>query len=270
MSDKLKEILEKHEKWLNGQQCGERANLYNAKLESADLHQAKLYNADLGHTILFHANLRNANLIRSNLWGAELINADLRDAYLCYANLDDANLCQADLRGASLWGAHLCGVDLRGADLCDADLHDADLRTAKLCGANLLGANLSGANLSDIDLYDTKNIPFIPMTCPNSGSFVAWKKANGYIVKLLVPEDARRSSSTGRKCRCDKAVVIAIESLDGELSGLTEIASYYNKNFIYKVGETVTESNFCENRFVECAPGIHFFINRQEAVDYQI
>ena len=40
--------------------------------------------------------------------------------------------------------------------------------------ANLSGANLSGA----------KNIPYIPITCPDAGAFIAWKKVNGYIVKL--------------------------------------------------------------------------------------
>ena len=87
-------------------------------------------------------------------------------------------------------------------------------------------------------------------------------------MKLLIPDDARRSSATSRKCRCDKAIVLAIETVSGEPSGLDEIASDYNGSFIYKVGETVTEPNFCEDRFKECAEGIHFFINRQEAVEY--
>jgi hypothetical protein len=106
------------------------------------------------------------------------------------------------------------------------------------------------------------------MTWPDSGSFTAWKKAHGHIVKLLIPKDARRSSATGRKCRCDKAVVVAIETVSGESAELDEIASDRDGTFIYKVGETVTEPNFCEDRFKECAEGIHFFINRQEAVDY--
>ena len=149
-------------------------------------------------------------------------------------------------------------ANLRGANLLGANLRDANLRDANLLGANLLGANLLGA----------KNVPFIPITCPDSGSFTAWKKAHGQIVKLLIPEDARRSSATGRKCRCDKAVVVAIETVSGESAELDEIASDHDDTFIYKVGETVTEPNFCEDRFKECAEGIHFFINRQEAVDY--
>ena len=144
----------------------------------------------------------------------------------------------------------------------------ATLSDANLSGANLYGANLYGANLYGANLYGAKNVPYIPMACPDSGSFTAWKKAHGHIVKLLIPEDSRRSSATGRKCRCDKAQVVAIETVNGESAELDEIASDFDGTFIYTVGETVTEPNFCEDRFKECAEGIHFFINRQEAVDY--
>ena len=174
-----------------------------------------------------------------------------------------ANLCGADLRGANL-----CGANLRGANLCDANLRGANLCDANLRVANLCCADLRGANLCDANLYDAENIPFIQMSCPDSGSFTAWKKASGMIVKLLIPEDARRSSATGRKCRCDKAQVIAIETLDGEPAKTKIVNSSYAASFVYEVGKTVEEPNFCEDRFRECAPGIHFFINRKEAVDY--
>jgi hypothetical protein len=199
------------------------------------------------------ADLHGADLHGANLCGADLYGADLHGA-----DLHRADLCGADLRGADLHGANLYGANLCGADLYGADLHGADLHRADLCGADLRGADLRGAT----------NIPFIPMTCPDTGTFVAWKKANGYIVKLEIPEDARRSSATGRECRCDKAKVIEIQELDGSPSELTEIASRYNRNFVYRVGEIAKEPKYDENRWNECAPGIHFFINRQEAVDY--
>lgn len=227
-NDELKKIIEKHEKWLKDQEGGEHANLSCA-------------------------NLRDANLSCANLRGA---------------NLYCANLCGTDLRGTNLYGADLRGAALCGADLCGTDLYGTDLRGADLCGTDLYCADLRGADLRDANLYGVKNVPFVPMTCPDNGCFTAWKKAHGYIVKLMIPEDARRSSATGRKCRCDKAFVVAIETVNGESAELDEIASDRDNTFIYKVGETVTEPNFCEDRFKECAEGIHFFINRQEAVDY--
>ena len=139
------------------------------------------------------------------------------------------------------------------ADLSGADLSGADLRSADLCGADLRGADLN---------------QFIQMTCPEKGSFIGFKKANNHIVELEILEDARRCSSTGRKCRCDKAKVLSITNIDGGECVIDEVQSDYNKDFVYTVGEIVEEPNFNEDRWDECSKGIHFFINRQEAVDY--
>ena len=87
-------------------------------------------------------------------------------------------------------------------------------------------------------------------------------------MKLEVLETAKRSSAYGRKCRCSAARVLAIENSDGTDYEKDSVASGYDMRFIYKVGEIVTVENFDEDRRNECAPGIHFFITRQEAVDY--
>ena len=62
--------------------------------------------------------------------------------------------------------------------------------------------------------------------------------------------------------------MLAITNLDGSESGLTEVRSNYSKEFIYRVGETVEVPDFDDNRWNECAAGIHFFITRDEAVKY--
>ena len=145
----------------------------------------------------------------------------------------------------------------------------ADLRGANLYGANLYEANLRGANLYEANLYGAENIPFIPYACPDFGMFIGFKKArNNLIVVLEIPEDAKRLSATGRKCRCDKARVLEIQNLDGTKSDKTEAVSQHDEDFIYRVGEIVSVPDFCEDRWSECSEGIHFFISRQEAVDY--
>ena len=111
---------------------------------------------------------------------------------------------------------------------------------------------------------------FFPICCPEYGAFIGWKKARGLIVKLQIPEDAKRSSAFGRKCRCSKAVVLSIENIEGNNNDYDTVASSYDDNFIYRIDETVEVTNFDEDRTHECAPGIHFFITRQEAVDYWI
>ena len=158
-----------------------------------------------------------------------------------------------------------------------ADLSGADLRGADLCNANLCGANLRNASLCDADLRDAKNTDktawdaltaFYPLQCPETGSFIGYKKAADKIVMLEICADAKRSSATSRKCRCSKAKVLGITNLDGSESGLTEVRSNYSKEFVYRVGEIAEAPDFDEIRWNECTTGIHFFISREEAVKY--
>ena len=217
-----------------------------------------------GNTItetVLEAIRRGADLCDANLRGADLCGADL-----CGANLRDANLRGANLRGADLCDANLRGANLRGADLCDANLRGANLRGANLCGADLCDANLRGADLCGADLCGAKGCY---LSCPTEGSFIGWKKASGHIVKLRIPEDARRSSATGHKCRCDKAYVMEIQNMDGTKATEDTVRSDHDQNFVYTVGATVEVPDFDDNRWSECAPGIHFFIDRRAAVEYQ-
>ena len=197
----IKGILEKHQKWLNGEAGGERADL-------------------------------------------------------SWANLSGADLSWANLRGADLSWANLSGADLSGANLSGADLSWANLR----------GADLSGAENTDSVIWNLYT-SFYPLQCPENGSYTAYKKANGLIVELEIPADALRSSATSRKCRASKATVVSITDIEGNPAG-DSVASDYNPDFMYRVGEMVSVDNFDTNRWNECAPGIHHFITRGEAVRY--
>ena len=165
-------------------------------------------------------------------------------------------------------GANLRGANLVGANLGDADLVGADLRGADLVGADLRGANLVGANLGDADLGDAKNVPFFPTYLPE-GEFIAWKKLpNGLIAKLKILEDSKRSRAAGDKCRCDKCLVLEFQNVDGSISDEKTYTSHKYAECTYTVGEVVKSDMWNNNRWIECSYGIHFFIDRQSAVDY--
>ena len=179
-----------------------------------------------------------------------------------------ANLYGANLYEVNLYGANLYGANLSRANLSEADLSGADLSGANLSGANLSRANLSGADLDGADLDGAVNVN-VPLMCPEKGSFTGFKKVRGnYIVELEILADAMRSSATGRKCRCSKAKVVSITNPDGSKAKETSACSGWDPNFIYSVGDVVEVKDFDTNRWNECAPGIHFFITRQEAIDY--
>ena len=196
---------------------------------------------------------------------ADMRGADLRGADLYGANLRGADLYGANLRDANLYGTNLCDTDLRGTDLRGANLRNANLYGANLYGANLCDTDLRGANLYGAYLCGAKGCY---LSCPTEGSFIGWKKASGHIVKLRIPEDARRSSATGHKCRCDRAYVMEIQNMDGTKATEDTVHSDRDQNFVYTVGATVEVPDFDDNRWSECAPGIHFFIDRREAVEY--
>ena len=279
----LNKILELHQKWLNAEEGGVRANLQGVNLQGIDLHKAdlrgaNLCGADLRESNLYEANLLEANL-EANLYKANLCAANLYKANLFEANLCKANLCEANLYGAKMFGAKLSGANLCNTNLCRAGLQSSVLRGANLQGsdlrgANLRGADLCGANLQETELYEAclweaTNIPYIPLACPKRGSFTAFKRCGEYIVELLIPADAKRSSATTRKCRASYAKVLSITTLDGEIAKMDRVMnSNYPSHIVYKVGEFVYPDSFDDNRWNECSHGIHFFVNRQEAVEY--
>ena len=279
--EQLNKIIENHQHYLNKDIDGWESmkadlsdkNLSGLDLRNANLIEADLSNASLSNSNLSNANLNNANLREANLYGANLIEADLNNADLIDADLNNACLRYANLRKACLRYANLRKADLRKADLSEADMYEADLSEADMYEADLKEANLLGTNLKNTNTVcavineDTK-IDY-PIACPKTGSFIGYKKAVfRKIVKLQICEDAKRSSATTKKCRCSKALVLAIENIDGSDSGLKGIASIYDPSFIYRVGKIAEVPDFDNNRWRECSPGIHFFANRQDAVEY--
>ena len=258
-------------------EIGKHKNLAGADLKDAYLRYADLRDADLRG-----ADLRGADLAWANLKGADLRGADLEDANIKFANLfsvnlEGANLKKAylksteirwaNLKGANLTGAKLVDADIRDANLQGADLRDANLISADLQGAMLQSADLEGADLRSADLEGAINVPEIPLACPSEGSFVAWKKVNNFLVKLEIPEDARRSSATSNKCRCDKALVVDIE----DLYTVEHPKRIVNNNYckcVYEVGKMVYPDSFDEDRWNECSHGIHFFMDKQDAIMY--
>ena len=177
------------------------------------------------------------------------------------ADLSSADLSSADLSSANLRFANLRSADLRSANLRSADLSSANLRYADLSSANLSYANLSYADQNEGTL-------FLSIACPEEGSFIAYKKADDKIVKLMITEDAKRSSATTLKCRASKAKIISIENVDGTPCDQNFVSSDYDASFIYRIGEVVEVTTFDEDRWNECAPGIHFFLSKELAKQY--
>lgn len=98
-SEKLQEILEKHELWLENNEEEERADLREADLQEANLQWADLQGANLQE-----ANLRGADLKWADLRGADL---DFSCWPLWCGSLD----IKVDARIARQLAYHLCRLD---------------------------------------------------------------------------------------------------------------------------------------------------------------
>lgn len=248
-TERLKKILEQHKAWLQNV-GGKRADLSGENLRYAHLEGAALCRADL----------RNADLTGANLAGANLAGADLSCAFLWNAILANTDLRRANLKGAGLEFADLSYTCLKRASLNEACLRGVCLKWADLQGADLTKADLQGANLAHV-VYD-EYTAFFALQCPEEGAFIGWKKCeNGVLVKLLIPDEAKRSSATSRKCRASKAIVL-------EVIGAEKGISTVDTNFIYEVGKEMIPDSFDEDRWRECSHGIHFFITKAEAERY--
>ena len=221
--------------------------------------------ADFTYVRLYCEDFSGMNLSYARFYGAVLINV----------NFSNANLTGASFEGAILNGANFSDANLTGAYFVRARFADVNLKNADMQNANVDLVDFEDATINE----DAKL--FMPLRCPSSGSFVGWKKAqydppesteywNHCIVKILVPEDAWRSSAFGNKCRCDKAAILgAYDCATGcPLDESIVIRSVYSFNFAYHVGDIITIPDFDDNRWNECSSGFHFFIDEESAKNY--
>ena len=170
--------------------------------------------------------------------------ANLAGANLAGANLARANLARVNFARANLAGVNFAGVNLAGANLAGANL----------ARANLAGAYLAGAKNADFAIAQTRILP--------EGDLIGWKKCmQDVIVKLRIPEAAKRSHAFGRKCRAEYADVVEVIGADVGISK-------HDSSTEYRVGQRVIPDRFDENWAEDCSSGIHFFITRLEAEAY--
>ena len=155
--------------------------------------------------------------------------------------------------------AYLEGANLRGANLGGADLRGANLGGANLERANLEGANLEGANLDYWIL-------------PEEGAFEAWKSVRSMVderavvLKLAIANGTERACNySSRKCRVAACVPLAAFEKTGEPCRETEFVSYYDSDFIYRLGEEARVAELDADPCLECGAGLHIWITRKEA-----
>lgn len=211
--------------------------------------------------------------------------AILRDVNFSGATITESFIEFANLINTNLSNTTLIGVTFDSTDFTKADISGANIISSSFCRTNLLNIKYNKeTSFKKVILFDAKNIPRdlpYPLACPETGKFEAWKKVTAvvdddvinplhtYLVRLEIPEDAKRFSSYSNKCRCDKAKVLEIIDLstNEQVSQVLNCA-YRLSQTLYKVGEMVYPDSFDEDRWNECSHGIHFFKDKESAIYY--
>jgi len=219
-------------------------------------------------SILFEYD-KEDNTISETLREAARQGISLRGAELSFYNIDCVGLHDVDLRKAQFELSRIYNTNFYGTDLRGANFKRAIIIESSFDKANLLGANFKDSKIYSCHLEEALNVPDgqIPLACPSDGAFIGWKKVYNALVKLQIPADAKRSSATTQKCRCSKAKVLAITDLETDESLKTILNNGYGETW-YEVGKMVYPDAFDSNRWNECSNGIHFFIDKQDAINY--
>lgn len=211
---------------------------------------------DNGNVIFSHTCKNNTlvhTITEAIKQGVSLSYADLHNNILNFINFTNADLSYANFNNCSLVNSVLVDANITKADFTNADLTYADVSYEQL-------AIVKGVNDQ----------------CPKEGSFIGWKKCfdrnnkTFCVVKLEIPADARRCSGTTNKCRCSKAKVLEIQNIDGTIADTTVVcSSFYSSNIVhYKINEIIYPNWFDDYFWNECSNGIHFFMDRDEAINY--
>ena len=182
--------------------------------------------------------------------------------------------CDCDISDTSLKLCNLHGVVFDKCTISDTYFWCSELQLARFSNTSVSCVTFTSCDMDNCGSFNS-NLVF-PQHVPSEGSFIAWKKAKwvldkyektDVIVKLRITEDADRCSAN-HKCRASKVEVLQFETLDGKkLPDDTDVRSFWNSMFKYHIG--IVESNgYNTNPQDECSNGIHFFLNRDDAVNY--
>lgn len=236
------------------------------------------YNSNIG---TFEINMKKVSL-------------QLTKTYIDYTQIYKCDIDSLCIWLSSLRSSNIYENNVNSTKIVDCDLSNSVFSKNKFKYINVSDTKLKNSRHTDNVTSGNYQSYFHDCQCfynicPKESSFIAWKKCKSdkgdCLVKLLIPEDAKRSSNTSNKCRCDKALVLEINVIplplitqihnnypnlsEHELNEtIDEAYSNYDKNFKYKINEYVEVRPFDDDINKTCTSGIHFFMNKEQAICY--
>ena len=272
------------------------AMLTNCDFSYSDLPQINFNNAVLkscrfNHTYLANATFKNANIIGCNFNFADCTHSFFENAILTKVIADNATFQQSNFDNITINSSNFTLSNFEGCKFKNAKVYDSTLFICNLLNiftkntsfnfCSLYKSFIHRHNEGSLDINRTEldfaNIDDLANVRGRYIEYRAGKILNepiiGYkkcrtcddlraIVTLEIPKGAIVFSINGCKFRTNKVKVLAIDRVD------TAYALYNNMS--YHVGDEITINDFNCMYNVECASGIHFFMTKEEAINYMM
>lgn len=270
-------------------------SLDEAYIANEDFSNMLIHNISFKGTTIINTKFDSADLDECYFNGATLRNVSfymttIKFSDFTISNLDQINFNKASISTTDFVLAVVSDTTFNRSDIVKVNFTNSQIHASSFNFTNITGSTFNYATLNRVCMYmsriwntifenvkcyrciinsvESNRIPYVSLACPSEGSFIGWKVVDGSLIKLLIPKDAKRSSATTHKCRCDKAKVLEItDLLTKELKSIITNTNYC-PYVSYEVGKMVYPNTFDENRLNECAYGIHFFVDKQEAINY--
>lgn len=204
----------------------------------------------------------------------EKINANYVDFVFCnmsFSHFEDSTLSNISFRYSYAISSSFINTSARYFTVYCTNFSSSNFNYCSFCDYTFVDSDMTDCKVIESTLH-------LPQFIPSSGSFIGWKKAltadslgeqHEVIVKLRIPENAERVCAS-HKCRASEVEVLGFETLEGEkLPDNTNVFSWWNSYYRYKIGIAKPMYEFDHNPQVECGSGIHFFLDREAAVNYR-
>ena len=257
---------------------------------SKEYNNKNFTNCELNTCVFRNCKFNSVVFTRSQLLYVDFVDCTFVNCKFCECLLcrTHFNRCQFDnvhfnesillssiIRDLSLINCHSSNILFCTLKATSIDIFSAT-SDAKLMLRDNMCKNCNTSQRSEQYLFCNATTTNYYPHCPETGSYIAYKKAIVrktftkvvyVIVKLQILANAKRTSAGDNKCRASAAKVLSISSIDKK-TYYKKAFSMYASTFIYEVGKIVKVTDFDENRWNECAPGIHHFLTRKEAEVY--
>ncbi len=304
--EKTKYTFQEYVKYSLGTTCDKvdyrGADLSGMKIKDVSFGNADFRSANFTDAILQRVKFNVDNKFRAS--GRNLERADFTDAHIWESEFTNADLGFAILKHTQVWHnkfttCNMHQVDWRDSVIVDAMFVKCDLSSAVFSHTRWYDVTFDHTNLSFANTYGVITEPngidrhtvvkfinkcntlatTLNMACPETGAFDGWKAVyaldsdmlwTDYLVKLHIPEDAKRSSATTERCRCSKAMVTEIVNTKTN-EKVNSVVNKFSADFPateYEVGKIVRPDSFDDDRWNERSHGIHFFISKDNALSY--